>query len=133
MARLRPALEIFVWSRAAIWITTLIAYLVLQGRYTQPLHPPTEAPPTPHDTGWAFDLWARWDGGWFTHIADDGYTDRKSTPAFFPAYPLTVRVVGWIFGGHFVIAGVLVSLLACAAAFALLYELARGLAGEEAA
>src|SRR4051812_4812437 len=133
MTRLRAPLEIFLWSRAAIWITTLLAYLVLQGRYTQPLHPPVAAPATPDESGWAFDLWARWDGGWFTHIAQDGYTDRRSTPAFFPAYPMTVRVVGWIFGSHFVVAGVVVSLLACAGAFVLLHRLARELVGEEAA
>jgi len=133
MPRLRTALEVFLWSRAAIWITTLLAYAVFEAQYAQPLHPPAEAPEPPQDVGWGVDIWARWDGGWFTHVARDGYTDPKTTTAFFPAYPLLVRALGWVLGGHDVLAGVIVSLLAAAAAFVLLHELARGLAGEEAA
>src|SRR5437870_639409 len=133
MPRLRTALEVFLWSRAAIWLTTLLAYAVFEAQYAQPLHPPARSPEPPQDVGWGVDIWARWDGGWFTHVARDGYTDPKTTTAFFPAYPLLVRALGWVLGGHDVLAGVIVSLLAAAAAFVLLHELARGLAGEEAA
>jgi len=133
MPRLRTALEVFLWSRGAIWITTLLAYAVFEAQYAQPLHPPTQAPEPPQDVGWGVDVWARWDGGWFTHVARNGYTDPKTTTAFFPAYPLLVRAVGWLLGGHDVLAGVIVSLLAAAVAFVLLHELARALAGEEAA
>jgi mannosyltransferase PIG-V len=133
MPRLRTALEVFVWSRAAIWITTLAAYALFEARFALPLHAPVHAPPPPVDVGWGFDIWARWDGGWFTHIAQHGYTDPKSTTAFFPAYPLAVRALGWTFGGHYVLAGVILSLLACAAAFVLLHELARELVGDDAA
>src|SRR5256885_12802478 len=105
----------------------------LEGRFGRPLPPPVKGPEPPRDVGWGFDVWARWDGGWFTGIARDGYTDPKTTTAFFPAYPLLVRAAGWVLGGHAVLAGVLVSLLAAAAAFVLLHELARELVGEEAA
>ena len=131
MHRLRAPLEIFLWSRAAIWLTAILGYAVLEARYAQPLHPPTNSPPAPLDVGWATDMWARWDGGWFVHIAQQGYTDPKTT-AFFPAYPLLVRAVGWLIGGHAVAAGVAISLLACAAAFVLLYELGLSLLGENA-
>jgi 4-amino-4-deoxy-L-arabinose transferase-like glycosyltransferase len=133
MPRLRTALEVFLWSRAAIWITTLLAYAVFEAQYAQPLHPPAQAPEPPHDVGWGVDIWARWDGGWFTHIAREGYTDPKTTTAFFPAYPLLVRATGWLLGGHDVLAGVIVSLLAAAVAFVLLYELASELVGDDAA
>jgi mannosyltransferase PIG-V len=133
MPPVRTALEVFVWSRIAIWLTTLLAYAVFEAQYAQPLHPPTAAPEPPHDVGWGVDVWARWDGGWFTHVARDGYSDPKTTTAFFPAYPLLVRAVGWALGGHDVLAGVLVSLAAAAAAFVLFSELARRLVGEEAA
>ncbi|HEY3920544.1 MAG TPA: glycosyltransferase family 39 protein [Gaiellaceae bacterium] len=133
MLRLRAPLEIFLWSRAAIWITTLLAYSVFEAQFAQPLHAPTAAPPSPAGDGWAIDLWARWDGGWFTQVAQSGYGDPKTTTAFFPAYPLIVRAAGWLLGGHDVVAGVLVSLAACAVAFVLLYALARELVGEEAA
>src|SRR5256885_12477754 len=133
MPRLRTALEVFLWSRAAIWITTLLAYAVFEAQYAQPLHPPAQAPEAPPDVGWGVGIWARWDGGWFTHVARDGYTDPKTTTAFFPAYPLLVRAMGWLLGGHNVLAGVIVSLLAAAVAFVLLYELASELVGDGAA
>jgi hypothetical protein len=129
----RAPIGTFLWSRAAIWIFTLFAYLVFEARYAQPQHPPVGAPPTPHGDGWGIDIWARWDGGWFTHIATQGYTDRSTTTAFFPGYPMLMRAVGWLFAGHVVIAGVVISLAACAAAFVLLHTLAGELVGEEAA
>ena len=133
MPPVRTALEVFVWSRIAIWLTTLLAFAVFEAQYAQPLHPPTAAPEPPHDVGWGVDVWARWDGGWYTHIARDGYTDSNTTTAFFPAYPLLVRAFGWVLGGHDVLAGVVVSLAAAGASFVLLYDLARTLVGEEAA
>jgi len=133
MPKLRAPLAIFLWSRAAIWIFALFAYLVFEARYAQPMHPPIGAPATPHGDGWGFDIWARWDGGWFVHVAQQGYTDPKTTTAFFPAYPMLMRALGWVVGGHDVVVGVLISLLACAAAFVLLYELAEELVGTDAA
>jgi hypothetical protein len=133
MPPVRTPLEVFLWSRIAIWLTTLLAFAVFEAQYAQPLHPPTAAPEPPHDVGWGVDVWARWDGGWFTHVARDGYTNPKTTTAFFPAYPLLVRGVGWAIGGHYVLAGVIVSLLAAAVGFVLLYELAWDLVGEDAA
>jgi len=133
MPRLRTAIEVFLWSRVAIWVTTLLAWAVFEAKYAQPLHPPAQGPEPPSDVGWGVDVWARWDGGWFTHIARDGYTDPKTTTAFFPAYPLLVRAVGWVLAGHYVLAGVVVSLAAAAAAFVLLRELAAELVGDDAA
>ena len=78
MPRLRTALEVFVWSRAAIWIAMLLAYATFEARFALPLHPPVKGPEPPRDVGWGFDIWARWDGGWFTDIARDGYTDPKT-------------------------------------------------------
>ena len=133
MSRFRAPLEVFLWSRTAIWVTMLLAYVVLEGKYAQILHPARGAPSVPQDASWGFDLWGRWDGGWFIRVAQDGYIDQNSTTAFFPAYPMTVRAAGWLSGGHYLVAGVIVSLLACCAAFVVLYELARDLVGEEAA
>ena len=133
MPPVRTPLEVFVWSRIAIWLTTLLAFAVFEAQYAQPLHPPTAAPEPPHDVGWGVDVWAHWDGGWYAHIARDGYTDSTTTTAFFPAYPLLVRAAGWVLGGHDVLAGVIVSLAAAAVAFVLLYELAGELVGEDAA
>jgi len=132
MRSVRVPIEIFVWSRAAIWLAVLIGYPVLQARFVQPLHPPTASAIAPPEAGWGIDVWARWDGGWFDRIAAHGYSPRATT-AFFPAYPLLVRGVGFVLGRHFVVAGVLVSLVACALAFVLLHELARDLLGADTA
>jgi hypothetical protein len=43
-----------------------------------------------------FDGWMHWDGAWYSSIAEHGYTYRPnemSSVAFFPAYPLAMRVV----------------------------------------
>ena len=40
----------------------------------------------------ALGYWANWDGGWFLHIAQHGYDSVAST-AFFPLFPLVVRLV----------------------------------------
>jgi Mannosyltransferase (PIG-V) len=84
------------------------------------------------DVGWPIDVWANWDGAWYTGIATHGYA-RASSTAFFPLYPYLVRVVGWSFGGHVVLAAVVVSLAACLGAFVLLYKLTALLAGRDVA
>src|SRR3712207_4642988 len=49
---------------------------------------------------------ARWDSVWFLEIADDGYDDQRA--AFFPLYPVLVKVAGWLFGSP-LIGGLVVS------------------------
>src|ERR687897_1030699 len=41
---------------------------------------------------------ARWDSVWFLRIADTGYGDSSPRAAFFPLYPLLVRVLATPFG-----------------------------------
>ncbi len=81
--------------------------------------------PRLHELGAAFDVWARWDSDWYLRIAESGYRWPSSTPAFFPLYPGVVAGLGRALGDRFLLAGVLVSLAACAAAFVLLHELVR--------
>ena len=90
--------------------------------------------PWVHDVGWLVDVWARWDSAWFVRIAEDGYgTDARQAPAFFPLFPALVAVLGRALGGHYVLAGVVVSMAAAAAAFALLFRLAEERLGAEGA
>ena len=124
-------LEIFVWSRLAIWLTAAAAFLLFE---------PNRNPradywdsPLLHDMGWFLDLSARWDSGWFLRIAQDGYSYPSFSSAFFPLYPALTGVVGRLLGGHYVLGGTIVSLVACAAAFVLLYRLTRTLLDEQAA
>jgi hypothetical protein len=71
------------------------------------------------------DIWARWDSVWFLRIAEDGYArTEEAAAAFYPLYPLVVGVLGRILFGHYVLAGVVVSLAATLGAFVLLHRLA---------
>jgi hypothetical protein len=129
----RYPLEVFFGTRLLIWAGTLLAYLVFEAQYAQPLHTGGAEDVVEHDVGWAIDVWGRWDSGWFLGIVHHGYVDPGRSSAFFPAYPLLVRGVGWFLLGHDLLAGVLVSLAASAVAFVLLWQLTLRLAGEETA
>ena len=60
--------------------------------------------------------WTSFDGGWYLSIAERGYSfvslDAQANVAFFPAYPLAMRWVGWLLGGNPLVAGVLLTLAA---------------------
>jgi hypothetical protein len=119
-----PALEIFVWSRLAIWIVALFSLLVFQPNRL-PFAGRWDDPALTHDLGAVTDVWARWDSVWFLRIAVHGYHAAAHTAAaFYPLYPGLVAGLGRAFGGHYVLAGILISLACCAGAFELLYRLA---------
>jgi hypothetical protein len=124
-------LEVFAWSRLALWVAALAAYLLFEPNVNPEVY--RWESPYLHDLGWASDVWARWDSRWFLQIAEDGYSYPSFTPAFFPLYPALVGAVGRVLGGHYVLGGTIVSLAACAAAFVLLYRLGRVLLDEAAA
>ncbi len=128
-----PAAEIFLWSRAAIWAAAFFAFLVFEPNR----HPEAarwDDPSVTHDLGSFTDVWARWDSVFFLRIAEHGYeTLTRSATAFFPLYPAAVGVLGRVLFGHYVLAGIAVSLAAGLAAFVLLYRLAEPRLGAEGA
>lgn len=80
------------------------------------------------------DVWARWDSVWFLRIAEHGYgATEEATAAFYPLYPLLVGVLGRVLLGHYVLAGILISLAAALGSFALLHRLAETKLGAEGA
>ena len=123
VARVRPALTIFLWSRLALWALALFAlYAFVPGR-----NPNADRWDTPrlHELGAFVDVWARWDSDWYLRIAEDGYGDAPSSAAaFYPLYPGLVALLGRVLLGHYLLAGVVVSLAAAAVAFVLLHRLA---------
>ncbi|MEA2429937.1 MAG: hypothetical protein QOI19_410, partial [Thermoleophilaceae bacterium] len=65
---------------------------------------------------------ARWDSAWYLDIAHSGYSRLSS--AFFPLYPLLVRVVGTVSApGALLVAGYVVSLAALFGALYLMHRL----------
>jgi Dolichyl-phosphate-mannose-protein mannosyltransferase len=127
-----PAIEIFLWSRAAIWAAAIFAFAWFQPN-RHPLADRWDVAAN-HDLGWALDIWARWDSGWFLRIAENGYATLPSdAAAFFPLYPALVGVFGRALAGHYVLAGTLVSLAAALVSFVLLYRLAEPRMGADGA
>lgn len=82
------------------------------------------------------DMWVRWDAGWYRQIAEDGYTyspTAQSSAAFFPLYPLTIRLVMRLTGLPVFLAGIVTTWaygFACCLTF---FAWARARRGAEAA
>jgi hypothetical protein len=79
-----------------------------------------------------FDMWVRWDARHFLEVAEFGYTDVRTDPhatAFFPLYPLLIRVLG-VTGLPLSVAGMLISAVATVVACAYLHALADEELGE---
>jgi hypothetical protein len=115
-----PSVELWLWSRVALWAAAVFAYL-----WFEPNRNPQASrwdSPLIHTWGYGLDVWARWDSVFFIRIARHGYDTASA--AFYPLYPGLVALFGRIFGGQYVLGGVVVSLGACLGAFALLYRLA---------
>jgi hypothetical protein len=127
----RTALQLFVWSRLIAWILAAGTLLLFRSS----LNPDRYRWDRPriHDLGSVVDVWARWDSDWYIQIAQHGYIWPSARPAFFPLYPLLVGGLGHLLGGHYVLAGVLVSLAAGALAFVLFFQLAELKLGSSAA
>jgi Gpi18-like mannosyltransferase len=87
----------------------------------------------------AVDDWARWDGRWYVEIVEHGYSydpDAQSSVAFFPLYPLLIRLLTLPFGSNhvaIVVAGLILSNLALVAALLVVTRFARTEIGPEAA
>lgn len=133
--RRSPVLEIFLWSRVAIWAAAVLAFVTLEGRI-DPQSARFDDRALSHDLGAVTDVWSRWDSVWFLRIAEHGYAEASPSgagPAFFPLYPALVRGVGWALGEHYVLAGILVSLAASLVAFLLFHRIAEERLGVDGA
>jgi hypothetical protein len=74
---------------------------------------PSGEPPGSFRGEWFWDGWVRYDAGWYTIIADHGYSygpGLQSPVAFFPGYPMVVRQVARL-TDSVQLAGILVTLV----------------------
>ncbi len=100
----------------AIWLGTRLAFIVFtyfavmlrtDGRVYGYISVPPEQ---------MFQAWRQWDAVWYLHIAQWGYW-RLQSAAFFPLYPLLIKVFSFLTGGHWLAAALIVSNLSTLGAF----------------
>lgn len=70
-------------------------------------------------------VWTRWDGQWYLKIASEGYRLDDGSAAFFPLYPWTITIMGWLAGERFIWSGILLSSIFFLGALMLLHRLVR--------
>jgi hypothetical protein len=125
----RQALDIYLWSRAAIWLAAIFAFFFFEPNR----HPDAARWDTArlHDLGYFTDIWARWDSDFFLRIAQNGYDGASAS--FHPLYPALIAVLGRAFFGHYILAGLVISMVCCLGSFLLLHRLAEERLGLEGA
>lgn len=131
---LATALGPFLTSRVALLFLPLVSLGMVTplGANSVPGWP---APPFPPIPGWhaVVTAWERFDALWFLRIADTGYRMHDGSAAFFPGFPLLVRIIALPLGGRPLAAGLLVSNAAFLGALALLHRLTREQFGDATA
>jgi hypothetical protein len=73
--------------------------------------------------GRLFGVWERWDACWYLRIAEYGYEVGEPGTAFFPVYPLAIRILAPFFLGNVVLAALAVSAIGYIAAMAILHAM----------
>ena len=78
------------------------------------------------DVMWLFRYSVRWDAGWYLTIANEGYSYDPAYPssvAFFPLFPLMIRIADALLPGSDVLAALVVVHLSLAGAMFYIYRL----------
>ena len=120
-----PALSysaaVYLVVRVALMLLGAVAWGLTGGH---PSVAPDGSVPT-LTNGWhnALTGWNKQDSLWFLQIAQHGYSAHNASAAFYPAYPMLIRVVGYLCLGHVYLAAYLVSNGALLAALVIFYRL----------
>jgi len=126
---LRAAWAPFWVTRGAVACVAVFAAIALgpaQGGLAQRHELQFDEPALTHPLGGALSPLARWDAVWYLRIARSGYGGSDASTAFFPLYPLLVRVGGELGGGSpaaLLLSAYLIALAAFLAALVLLWRL----------
>lgn len=122
---LRPALLTFVGVRVGLSVLSWIAITLIEPRRSLPTVPGWAIEPI--EIGWRAIVTAteRQDAAWFLRIATGGYVADDGSAAFFPVYPLAIKVVAWLPGVGPLAAAILVSNACFIAALVMLHGLTR--------
>jgi hypothetical protein len=116
---LAPAARVVVLSRALVWAAGIGAVLVFGLSARAPdFDPAGRLAPYGQPLDTLIAPGARWDSAWYLTVAQSGYGDDPARPAFFPLYPLALRVLG-----SDIVLGILLSLACFVVAAVLLHRL----------
>jgi hypothetical protein len=124
---MRSIAGLFLGTRLLLVIATYISFIL----FSLPPHVYSAPPP---GKMYFLSAWDHWDAAFYAHIAQYGYqnTNGFHDPAFFPLFPLLIKVVALLFGNHaFPLAAMLVSNLALFGSLYMLYQIATDELGEE--
>jgi hypothetical protein len=128
LSRLRPYWPAVRYS-ASVYLVVRVALFVLgAAAWALTSEHASVAPAGPIPTltnGWhnAITGWNKQDSLWFLYIAQHGYSSTNESAAFYPAYPVLIKLVGYLCFGHLLLAAYLVSNGALLAALVVLYRL----------
>ena len=130
---IRYCLRVFVGVRLGLFVLGMLAIALIPS--LDPVSVPGWAAHPLPDPGWhdLFTVWERFDALWFLRIASDGYRASDGSAVFFPLFPLTIRAVSFLIGGHPLAAGFIVSNLSILGALVVLYFLTTSELSEHAA
>lgn len=120
-ARVSVATAARLAGLVVIWRLGILMVSIGWGRL-----PIVTAWPPEIDVMWLFRYSVRWDSGWYLTIASDGYSYDPAYPssvAFFPLFPLLIRMTDAVLPGSDVLAALIVVHLALAGAVLYIFRL----------
>jgi hypothetical protein len=117
-----PVLAVWAVSRVFFFVFGAVGHELVRQAHVRGVYPEPLG---------SLSYWAHWDGRWLAHIATNGY-DTDAATAFFPLYPLVLRV-GAETGVGVAMIGVAISSLATLAALYFVFALGQAWYGERAA
>jgi Gpi18-like mannosyltransferase len=122
---LRSSLLTFVGVRIGLSVLSWVAIALIEPRQLIPTVPGWAIEPI--EVGWRAIVTAteRQDAAWFLRIATGGYAPDDGSAAFFPLYPLAIKVVAWLPGVGPLGAALLISNMCFLGALVMLHGLTR--------
>lgn len=125
---LREALFLFLFLRVALSVYAIVATFLFQVPSPCFHHGVVdwESMPVLYGEGLegrTLGVWQRWDACWYLRIAEFGYEPGEPATAFFPTYPMAIRLLGPFFLGNLALAALAVSGAAYIVAMLVLHRL----------
>jgi len=129
--KLKELISITIIVKLLFSLIIILAYFVLpfniENYHTNFVYPPNEQANI-------FSVFKTWDGQHYLFLAEKGYPDGVTlSTAFYPFYPVIIRLIGFIFLGNTLIAGLLISNLCSILAIVYFYLLVKKLYNDKIA